>query len=70
VTTVLTAYGAFEINPIMACYFNVGPYTFVIVKYLLTSIGLIILIMFRNIFIKFFSIPHPLAVGFPIVPSP
>jgi hypothetical protein len=51
-TIVLTAYGAFEVNPVMAYYLKVGPYTFLIVKYVLTSIGLITLLMVRNVFIK------------------
>ena len=51
-TIVLTNHGADEINPIMAYYLDLGPYIFFSVKYSLTSAGLIILLMFRNIFLK------------------
>ncbi len=51
-TIVLTNHGATEINPIMAYYLDVGPYTFLSVKYSLTSVGLIVLLMLRNNFLK------------------
>ena len=51
-TIILTNHGATEINPIMAYYLNVGPFTFLSAKYLFTSVGLITLLMLRNIFMK------------------
>ena len=51
-TIVLTAHGAFEVNPIMAYFLDVGPYAFLSLKYLLTIIGLFVLLMLRNIFVK------------------
>jgi len=51
-TIVLTNHGANEINPIMAYYLEVGPYIFLSVKYSLTRVGLIILLILRNIFLK------------------
>ncbi len=51
-TIVLINHGANEVNPIMAYCLDIGPYTFLIIKYSLTSVGLIVLLMLRNIFIK------------------
>jgi hypothetical protein len=51
-TIELINHGAKEINPIMAYFLNVGPYTFFSIKYSLTSAGLIVLLMFRDICIK------------------
>ncbi len=51
-TLSLTGHGAYEVNPIMAYYLNVGPYTFFVVKYGLTSLAVFVLLMFRNIFLK------------------
>ena len=51
-TIVLINHGAYEVNPIMAYCLDIGPYTFLIIKYSLTSVGLIVLLMLRNIFIK------------------
>jgi len=48
----LVDHGAAEINPVMAFYIDVGPYTFLTVKYLLTSFAVIILLMFRNVFLR------------------
>jgi hypothetical protein len=36
----------------MAFYIGVGPYTFLFVKYTLTSFGLVILVVFRNRFLR------------------
>lgn len=47
-TMLLIHHGAVEINPIMAFYLSVGPYTFLLVKYGLTCIGVLTLLMFRN----------------------
>jgi hypothetical protein len=51
-TIVLTEHGAEELNPIMAYCLDFGLYTFISVKYFLTAIGLITLLMLRNILIK------------------
>jgi hypothetical protein len=51
-TIVLTNHGAREINPIMAYFIEIGPYTFFSVKYSVCSLSLLIILMFRNIFIK------------------
>lgn len=44
--------GASEINPIMAYFLNFSPYTFMGVKYFLTSYSLIVLLIFNNVFIR------------------
>ncbi len=48
--------GAIELNPIMAFYIQVGPYWFFATKYALTIIGVVTLLMFRNIYIRPFKI--------------
>jgi hypothetical protein len=50
-TILLISHGAVEINPVMAFYLDVGPYTFLFVKYALTSVGLVILLVFRDRFL-------------------
>jgi len=47
-TLFLIGHGAYETNPIMAYYLNIGPYYFFAVKYILTSLGIIVLLVFRN----------------------
>jgi hypothetical protein len=51
-TLLLLNHGAYEINPIMAYYLRVGPYTFLAVKYALTSIGVVFFVILRNTFLK------------------
>jgi len=51
-TIVLINHGAYEVNPIMAYCLDVGPYTFLSIKYSLTCMGLILLLMLRNIFMR------------------
>lgn len=51
-TLFLIDHGAIELNPIMAFYLGVGPYTFLFVKYALTSVGLILLLLFRRLFLR------------------
>jgi hypothetical protein len=51
-TVLLISHGAVEINPVMAFYLDVGPYTFLFVKYALTSVGLLILLVCRNRFLN------------------
>ena len=50
-TLVLINHGAMEINPVMAFYLGLGPYPFLLVKYALTSAGLVVLVVFRDRFI-------------------
>ena len=51
-TLFLIDHGAYEVNPIMAYYLSVGPYTFFIVKYGLTSLAVFILLIFKNTFLR------------------
>ena len=51
-TLLLTGHGAIEINPVMAYYLNIGPYTFLTVKYLLTCLAVIVLLLCQNIFLR------------------
>jgi hypothetical protein len=51
-TLFLMGRGATEINPVMAYYLNIGPYAFLSVKYLLTSLSVIILLICQNIFLR------------------
>lgn len=51
-TLFLINHGAIEVNPIMAFYLDFGPYTFLSVKYGLTSVGLMILLIFKNMFLR------------------
>ena len=44
--------GAYEVNPILKWFLQIGPYTFFFFKYLLTCGSLICLLMFRNIVIR------------------
>jgi len=55
-TLILMDNGATEMNPIMAYYLKIGPYTFLAVKYTLTSIGVINLLIFRNIFLRIIKV--------------
>ena len=41
-TLFLIDHGAVEINPLMAYYLNIGPLTFIVVKYLLTSLSVFV----------------------------
>jgi len=51
-TLLLMEHGAIEINPVMAYYLNIGPYAFLMVKYLLTCLAVIILLICQNIFLR------------------
>ena len=48
----LIQHGAVELNPIMAYYLDVGPLAFLLVKYGLTSLGLMVLLAFKNFFMS------------------
>jgi hypothetical protein len=51
-TLFLVENGAFEVNPIMAFYLKIGPYSFLAVKYGLTSIGVFVFLLLRNIYLR------------------
>jgi len=55
-TLYLIGHDATELNPIMAYYLNVGPYAFLLVKYLLTSVAVIILLLCQNAFLRIMRI--------------
>jgi hypothetical protein len=66
--------GAYEVNPVMAFFLELGPYTFFACKYLLTIIPVIVLLMFRNISLRMIKIStrtvlHILAVFYVAVVS-
>ena len=42
--------GSAELNPIMAFFLDYGPLPFVVAKYFLTSLGVMILLIFKNAF--------------------
>ncbi len=44
--------GAIELNPIMAFYLNIDPLTFLLVKYGLTSAGVMILLLYNDFVIR------------------
>jgi hypothetical protein len=48
----LLNHGASEANPVMAYFLKFGPFAFVAVKYSLTSFGVLVLLIFRNILIQ------------------
>ena len=51
-TLFLIGHGAYETNPVMAYYLNLGPYIFFAVKYTLTSLGVVVLLTFRNLIFR------------------
>jgi hypothetical protein len=48
-TLVLLQKGAVEINPVMRYYIDLGPWLFVIVKYGITALSLILIVVFNAI---------------------
>jgi hypothetical protein len=44
--------GSTELNPVMSYFIEYGPFVFMGAKYLLTCIGVIILLLFRNVLRK------------------
>ena len=50
-TLVVIQRGATELNPVMAYFLEFGTPTFIIAKYLLTSVGVFILLIFKNVFL-------------------
>ena len=51
-TLILIERGSSELNPVMAYFLEYGPLPFIISKYLLTSIGIVILLIFKNVLIN------------------
>jgi len=51
-TLFLINHGAYETNPVMAYCLKIGPFAFIAVKYALTSMGVLILLIFRNIVLR------------------
>lgn len=51
-TLFLINHGAYETNPVMAYCLKAGPIAFIAVKYALTSLGVMILLIFRNIIFR------------------
>jgi len=44
--------GSTELNPVMSYFLKYGPIVFMVAKYFLTCIGIIILLLFRNAILK------------------
>jgi len=51
-TLILIERGSSELNPVMAYFLEYGPLPFIIAKYLLTSFGVCMLLIFKNVFIS------------------
>jgi len=51
-TLILIERGSTELNPVMAYFLEYGPLPFIISKYLLTSFGVVVLLIFKNVFIN------------------
>ena len=51
-TLFLIGRGASELNPVMAYYLELGPYSFLAVKYALTCVAVISFLLLRNIYIR------------------
>ena len=50
-TLVVIQRGARELNPVMAYFLEHGTLIFIVAKYALTSIGVLILLIFKNVFL-------------------
>ena len=50
-TLVVIQRGATELNPVMAYFLEHGTMIFIVAKYVLTSIGVLILLIFKNVFL-------------------
>jgi hypothetical protein len=48
-TLILISKGSSELNPVMAYFLSHGLLTFIVGKYLLTSVGVAILLIFKNV---------------------
>ena len=50
-TLILIENGSSELNPVMAYFLQHGLLSFIVAKYFLTSVGVVILLIFKNVFI-------------------
>ena len=50
-TLVVIQRGARELNPVMAYFLEHGTLTFIVAKYVLTSIGVLMLLILKNVFL-------------------
>lgn len=50
-TLIVIEKGATELNPVMAHFLEYGTLSFVVAKYILTSVGVLILLVFNNVFL-------------------
>ena len=50
-TLILIDNGSTELNPVMAYFLQHGLLPFIVVKYFLTSIGVVLLLIFKNVFL-------------------
>lgn len=51
-TLILIANGSSELNPVMAYFLQHSLLHFIIAKYMLTSIGVVVLLIFKNVFLN------------------
>jgi hypothetical protein len=51
-TLILIERGSSELNPVMAYFLEYGPLSFIVAKYILTSVGVVILLIFKNVIIN------------------
>lgn len=56
-TIYLMADGAVELNPIMAYFLNINAVTFMVIKYLLTALSVITVVILHYTFIRYFRFP-------------
>lgn len=50
-TLILIENGSSELNPVMAYFLQYGVLPFIVAKYFLTSIGVVVLLIFKNVFL-------------------
>jgi hypothetical protein len=50
-TLIVIQRGAKELNPVMAYFLEHGTSAFIVAKYILTSVGVLILLIFKNVFL-------------------
>lgn len=55
-TLFLIERGSSELNPVMAYFLAYGPMPFIVAKYVLTSFGVVILLIFKNVLISRISV--------------
>lgn len=51
-TIMLIRNGAVELNPVMAYYLAMGPQTFILIKYALTSLSVFILLVYSSVVLR------------------